>query len=171
MKNSNYIGTYRASLSALVAAAGTAPFFILSGAANKKLRIKKISISGFTLTAVGYLNVAATKYSTAPTGGTPSAATKVPTSSRFPASSATLCQGYTAAPTAGSSVGEIAAVRVLGQATTAAAAGKVDSVILDGEFENVDLLSAAENIGLRFTGAPATAVTVSITVEWEEYNA
>jgi hypothetical protein len=170
MKNSRHIGTYRAALSALVAAAGTAPFFVISGVAGRKIKITRVLVSGLTLTAVAYLSIVASKYSTAPTGGTPVAATKVPLSSAFEAAAATLVQGYTAAPTAGTLVGEVSNLRILGQSTTAAAAGipTVNEIGWSNEGEEPVLLSAAENVALRFSAAPASAVTLNITVEWEE---
>lgn len=170
-KNGKYTGTYKGSLVALVAVAGTAPFFILSGFANKKIKIKRFKVSGASLTAVAYLSLVASKYSTAPTGGTPVVATAVPLSSVYPAATVTLKQGYTAAPTAGTLVGEIANRRFLGQATTAAAAGIPEEHVFEFSDEDApELLSAAENVGLRFSAAPASAVTVNVEVEWTEEN-
>lgn len=171
MRNSRYIGTYRGTLPALAAAAGTAPFFVLSGAADKQIILRGIRISGATLTAVAYLNLVLTKYSTAPTGGTASALTAVPIRSDEPASSAAIKQGYTAAPTAGTAVGDICGIRLLGQATTAAAAGvPAVSMIEFGLDDAPVLLNAAENVGVRFSTAPATAVTLTLDVEWDEYS-
>ena len=167
-----FISSYRASLSALVAPASTAPFFVIAGATDKLIAIKRLRISGATLTAVAYLNLVLSKYSTAPTGGTATAATAVAYRSGQSASSASLLQGYTAAPTAGTLVGDIATERILGQATTATSS----SYLYDYEFTFDDdslpfsLSSAAENFGLRFSTAPASAVTLSIHIEWEEYN-
>jgi hypothetical protein len=150
--------------------AGTAPFFAISGGPNNFVKIKRVRVSGITLTAVGYLSLVLSKYSTAPTGGTPSVATKVPLLSNYPASDAAICQGYTAAPTAGTLVGEIGAKRVLGQATTAAAAGIPQELEFTFDDSNAPvLLSAAEVLALRFSAAPASAPTLSIEVEWEEF--
>jgi hypothetical protein len=167
-----FISSYRGALSSLVAPASTAPFFVISGATDKVIALKRIRISGATLTAVAYLNLALAKYSTAPTGGTASTITAVSYKSNQTASSASLIQGYTAAPTAGTLVGDIATERILGQATTATSS----SYLYDYEFVFDDdslpfsLTSAAETFGLRFTTAPASAVTLSIHIEWEEYN-
>lgn len=170
IKTSRFTGTYRGALNALVAAAGTAPFFILSSAANKKIKLKRIRISGLTLTAVAYLSLVVSKYSTAPTGGTPAVMTKVPMDSAYDASAATLAQGYTAAPTAGTLVGDIASERVIGQATVAAAAGipQIIDINFPADSEEPVIKTAAENFGLRFSAAPATAVTLNIDIEWEE---
>lgn len=162
--------TYRAAGN-VVAAASAAPFLIINGAAGKVIRIKKIIITGMTLTAVQYLRVGVQKYSTAPSAGTPAAATVVPQDSASPAGAATV-NGYTAAPTPGTPVGSLSERRTLGQATTAAAAGFTDTVEFKygdaQDNENATLRAAAENIGVNFPTAPATAVTLSYEIEWTE---
>lgn len=165
------ITTYTAaSAAALVAAASTSPFFAITGSATRIVRVKRIVLGGFTLTAVAYLNIVATKTSTSVTGGTPTAFTAVPVDSTYAAATATLVQGYTAAPTAGTAVGSVATRRCLGQATTAAAGGYPETTI---EFDftkqgGIILRGAAQGLELAFNGAPATAVTLAIMVEWDE---
>lgn len=162
--------TYRAAGN-VVAAAGTAPFLIINGAATKVIRIMRIRITGLTLTAVQYLRVQAAKYSTAPSGGTPAAATVVKLDSAAQASGATV-NGYTAAPTPGTLVGPIAERTVLGQATTPAAGGLPQEADFWFDFnyddEGAILRAAAENIGILFAAAPATAVTLSYEIEFTE---
>ena len=152
----------------VVAAAGTAPFFIIQGSATNSIRVKKITIQGPTLTAVEYLNIIATRYSTAISGGTPTALVSVPKASSYAASTQNLLNVYTAAPTAGTAVGTVASARVLGQATTAAAAGTVNDQIVFDFGTGIILKGAAEGLGVRFANAPATAVTLALTVEFDE---
>jgi hypothetical protein len=126
-----------------------------------------------TLTAVAYHNVCVEKWSTAPTGGTATALVKVPLDSLSAASTANLCQIYTAAPTEGTLVGTIGAQRFLAVATTANAAGTPPyPLIWDfrnvGESSGVYLRGTAQCISLAFCTAPASAVTVSVEVEWTE---
>jgi hypothetical protein len=126
-----------------------------------------------TLTAVAYLNINAAKYSTAVSGGTATALTKVPDDSLSPAATANLVSVYTAAPTAGSKVGDIDSKRIMGQATTAAAAGIPDIVVFDYRSLSFGmhppiLRGTAEGLALYFNSAPATAVTMSLWVEWTE---
>jgi hypothetical protein len=165
--------TYRAANSAaLAAAAGTGLFFVISGSATKTLNVQRIVISGLTLTAVAYSIVLCQKYSTAPTGGTPVVFTQVPLDSTSAAGTAGLVQGYTAAPTAGTLVGPIGSRRSLMQATTAAAAGSTVEIVWDfrgqGETAAGTLRGTAEAIALNFSAAPASAVTMSVEVEWTE---
>jgi len=163
------ITKYRAGTAAVFAApAGTTPFFVMQGSATKMVRIKRIGIDGPTLTAVAYLHIIANKCSTAASGGTPVALTAVPVDSRFDASTIGTINVYTAAPTGGTPVGVVSATRLIGQSTTPAAAG-IPHTELFFEFpEPLILRGAAEGISLHFSAAPASAVTLSVTVEWEE---
>lgn len=161
--------TYRASTAAVfAAAAGTAPFFALYGSATKTIKIKRIVISGVTLTAVAYLNINIGKYSTAITGGTATALTQTPLDSNSPAATPSLVNVYTAAPTAGTKVGDVSTRRHLGQATTAAAAGIPEEIIFDFNDFPVVLRGTTQGIAAYFTGAPASAVSMALTVVWSE---
>lgn len=163
--------TYRASGN-VVAAAGVAPFLAISGAAGRVIRITKVLIQGPTLTAAQFLRVALTKYSSAISAGTPVTPTKVPLDSAGPASLATI-NAYTAAPTPGAVVGQIAERTIIGQSTTLAPAAELDEGVFDfttaetvTEFPT--LRGIAENIGVSFAAAPASAVTLSYTIEYTE---
>jgi hypothetical protein len=165
------IATYTASTAAaLVAPAGTTPFFAITGSATQIVRVKRITIGGGTLTAVQYLHLTATKTSTSVSGGTPTALTKVPVDSGFGESTATLVNGYTAAPTAGTAVGVVASRRFLGQATTAAAGGYPETTIeIDFTKQGGIILRGAEQgLELAFSNTPGSAVTLAVTVEWDE---
>lgn len=169
---------YRASVAAdLVAAAGVLPFFVISGpgAGGGPVVVHKVVLSGPTLTLVAYASILATKHSTAWTGGTPVALTKVPCDSELVVGggSPTLCQGYTAGPTGGGAlVGALRSRRVLAQSTTAAAAGIPAEVVFDfGRYEHYNgiyLRSAAESLALAFAAAPASAVSMALDVEWTQ---
>lgn len=175
-KLGNYRGvkaTYRAATpNSVVAAASAAPFFIIQGSATKTIIVQRIIISGGTLTAVAYNSYSATKYSSAISGGTPVVLTAVPMDSTSAPATPNLVQVYTAAPTAGSLVGTLSAKRTLLQATTAAAAGIPDIVEFDFrailETSGIVLRGVAQGLGVNFGAAPATAVTVSLVVEWTE---
>lgn len=166
--------TYRAAVtSTFNAAAGAAVFFVIQGSSTKTVRVQRIRISGLALTAVAYVNVVAEKYSTAPSGGTPAALVLVPLDSNSAASTVSLCNVYTAAPTEGTLVGTITSVRVLMQAATPAAGGVPDIIDLEfrnlgGETTGVVLRGTAQGLGLAFGTAPATAVTLSLEIEWTE---
>lgn len=166
--------TYRASTLDPFAAAVTAdvPWFLIEGSGSKTIVVKRIAVSGMTLTAVAYLTVNVCKYSTAATGGTATSAPLVPTDSNFPAATAAFVKYYTAAPTAGTLVGTMATNRSLAQATTAAAAGLPRDFLFDfgdmPETRGIVLRGATQGCGLVWATAPATAVTMAVDIEWTE---
>jgi hypothetical protein len=170
--NTTQIPTYRAATaSTVVAPADPTTFFLLEGSATKDVIVRKITVSGATLTAVAYNSYVVEKFSTASAGGTATNLTKTPLDSKFAAATAASCKVFTAAPTEGTLVGTIACRRVLLQATTAAAAGIPDMVTFD--FTDLDgggviLRGVAQGIGLALGDDPATAVTVGVEVEWQE---
>lgn len=155
---------YRASAT-VVSAASTAPFFAIYGSASKKIRITKISISGTTLTAIEYNVVVGKKYSTAITVGTPVSLTRVPLDSSDGAATVSICNVYTAAPTAGTEVGEVFSRRFLLEDTAGVAGNQ--PVVIDFEIDII-LNDSTEGVCLAWASAPATAVTLAVEVEWQE---
>ncbi len=166
--------TYRASTTAVLVPAVTSPnpFFTIYGSATKTIRVQNIKISGLTLTAVAYLNIGLKKYSTAVSGGTSTALVQVPRDANSAAGTATNVNAYTAIPTAGTAIGDMSSRRILGQATTAAAAGIPQVVEFSfepsGDGTAIVLRGTAQGIGLYWITAPATTVSMLLTVEWTE---
>ena len=166
--------TYRAATpTTVVTAVSAAMFFVIAGSGTKTIRVRRIRISGETLTAVIAQSVVVEKWSTAPTAGTAVTLTQVPLDSTDPAATASLCQVYTAAPTEGTLVGTVATHRHLQKPTTAADAGPAytDVEFVFGnqsETRPVVLRGTAQALSLAFAAAPATAVTLSVEVEWTE---
>lgn len=166
--------TYRASTLAPFVAAVTAsvPFFLIEGSSTKTVIVKRVAISGMTLTAVAYLALNVGKYSTAASGGTATSAPMVPLDSNDAAATAAFVKYYTAIPTAGTLVGTIATSRTLAQATTAAAAGVPRDFVFDfGDMPQtggVTLRGLTQGLGLFWPSAPASAVTLSADIEWTE---
>lgn len=166
--------TYRASTTAVLTPAVTSPnpWFTFYGSGTKTIRVQSIIVSGLTLTAVAYLNIGLRKYSTAVSGGTSTALTKVPMDSTSAASTATNVNVYTAVPTAGTTVGDLTSRRVMGQATTAAATGIPQIVDFDftpsGDGTSIILRGTGEGIGLYWITAPATTPSMLLRIEWTE---
>lgn len=165
--------SYRgASASVLAAVGSTAPFFAIQGSSTKTVRIQRISISGLSLTAVAYVQINLAKYSSAISGGTSTDLTMTPLDSNDAAGTLSVIKTYTAAPTPGSKVGDIASRRYLAQAATAAAGGIPDEITFDFRLVNetspIVLRGTAQGVALYFTSAPASAVSMSIEVEWTE---
>lgn len=163
--------TYRVAGN-VVAAAGTFPFLVIAGAAGRVLRVSRIKIHGPTAAAIALLRVAVQKLSAAPTGGTGTAQTKVPLDSQAPASLATIT-AYTAAPTAGTVIGQISERTVLVQSSTPAAGAPLDEGDFDwtgapDQTEFPTLRGTAERLAVVFPVAPAGAITLSFMVEYME---
>ncbi len=164
--------TYRSSTVGTVAAAAssTAPFFVIYGSASKTLRIQRVLVSGPTTTTLAIQGFELIKYSTAPSGGTAVALTQVPLDSTSAAATPSLCQVYTAAPTAGTAVGTIGSVRLLNKSTTAVDGSEMGFYQWDlrssGESSAVVLRGTTQGLGLELH--VATATTVAVEVEWTE---
>lgn len=165
--------TYRAATAAvLVAPASAASFFIIEGSASKTIRLQRALVSGMTLTAVAYGSVQLEKYSTAATGGTATLLTQVPLDSTFPGGTSNRVAVFTAAPTDGTLVGTLGSIRTLMQATTAVASGVLVNYGWDlrsvGDCDTAVLRGITQYIAMSFIVAPATAVSMSLEVEWTE---
>ena len=165
--------TYRASTLVPLVAAVTAnvPFFNIIGSASKVVTVKRITVSGMTLTAVAYHAINVEKLSTASTGGTSTTLAAVPLDSSNPAPTAVV-KAYTAAPTKGTLIGTVASWRALWQATVAAAAGVVDYFTFNfgdmRETKGIILRGVTQEIALIFPVVLASAGTLSIDIEWTE---
>ncbi len=148
------------------------PWFLIEGSASKTIVIKRIAVSGATLTAVAYLTVNVVKFSTAASGGTATSAPMVPMDSNFPAATAAFVKYYTAIPTAGATIGSIATNRCLFQSTTAAAAGIPRDYVFDfgdmPETKGIVLRGTTQGCGLIWPVVPASTVTLAVDIEWTE---
>ncbi len=171
--NSSVKATYRASTIIPLVAAVTVnvPFLNIIGSATKTITVKRIRVSGMTLTAVGYFAINVEKLSSASTLGTFSTlvATSLDTNNAVVTA---VVKAYTAAPTKGTLVGTIASHRTLWQATVAAAAGVTDDTIFEfgnaGDVQGVVLRGAAQELAMTFPVVLASAGTLAISIEWTE---
>jgi len=166
--------TYRAASNVPFVPAVTANRVIalIEGSSTKKVTIKRIVISGVTLTAVAYLTFNVRKYSTAAVAGTRTVLTPVQMDSNDSDASVNTCCVLTAVATEGSLVGDIASRRTLAQATTAAAAGVTEQLIFefgtDNDNHGIVLRGVAQGVGVVMPVAAATTPTLSIEIEWTE---
>ena len=165
--------TYRASTIIPLVAAVTVnvPFFNIIGSASKTVTIKRIAISGATLTAVGYFTVNVVRLSSASSGGTSTVLVNVQMDTVDPAATAVV-RAYTVAPTSGTLVGTIATTRCLWQATTAAAAGVSSDYVFNfgdmPETKGIRLRGVSQEMALLFPVVLASAGTLAIDIEWTE---
>lgn len=165
--------TYRASTIIPLVAAVTVnvPFFNIIGSSSKTVTVKRITVSGMTLTAVAYHSINVEKLSTASTAGTSTTLPAVPLDTNFAVATAVV-KAYTVAPTKGSLVGTISSWRALWQATTAAATGVTDYFVFEFgdivETKGIILRGIAQEVALVFPVVLASAGTLSVDVEWTE---
>ena len=166
--------TYRAStiIPFVPAVTVNRTIFVIGGSATKKITIKRIRVSGMSLTAVAYLAINVLKTSTACTGGTSTSLVQVPLDSNDPAATSAQVKVFTAVPTEGTVIGTLASWRALWQATTPAAAGvTVEHVFSFGdimETKGIVLRGANQECILQFPVAPASTPTLTVDVEWTE---
>ncbi len=165
--------TYRASTIIPLATAVTVnvPFFNIIGSASKVVTVKRIAVSGATLTAVGYFTVNVVRLSSASSGGTSTTLVNVQMDTNDPAGTAVV-NAYTAVPTMGSLVGTIATNRCLWQSTTAAAAGLTRDYMFEfgdmPETKGIRLRGTSQEMALLFPVVLASAGALAVDIEWTE---
>ena len=157
--------TYRTAF--VVAPAATATdIFQLIGSASKTVEVTRIRITGTQITT-GQVAFYIKKRSTANTGGTSSAATLVPLLSTDAAATA-VGAIYTANPTTGTTVGDVA-VRLV-PIVAAASLGDQEVNIDFGERGRPLILSGvAQAMAINLNGVTITSGSLVITIEFTEY--
>jgi hypothetical protein len=166
--------TYRAStiIPFVPAVTINRAIFTIGGSSSKKVTVKRIRVSGISLTAVAYLTINVVKYSTATTIGTFTNLVAVPLDSAQAAATVAQIKVFTAVPNDGVLVGHLASWRSLWQATVAAAAGQTwDHIFSFGdmpETKGIVLRGTNEECVLLFPVVPASTPTLSVDVEWTE---
>ena len=176
----NNIFRYKgATLTTFAAEAGSAAFFVISGSAFRTRTVRKIRVSGIHLTTLAVLTIVAEKWSTAAfSGGTSVALTRTPLDTAYPAAQTDgLVLTYTAAPTEGTLVGTVATRRVIAKSTTVVDGAEFPDVEFDftdpafdlpNQPSGVPLHGLLQSLSLAFVANPASAVTMSLEVEWAE---
>lgn len=158
----------------LVCPAGTKSFFVIMGSSTKLVKVTQIHVSGLTMTARAYNNVVARKISSIPSGGTASELEKTP-ADKINVSTVSLCQVYTTAPTTdGTLVGTLQINRILINDSNPVQGDPQSEILLNFketfEESGIILRGVDDGISVAFGSAPATAVTLSLEVEWTEIN-
>lgn len=165
--------TYRASTVIPLVAATTVnvPFANIIGSATKTVTVKRITVSGMSLTAVAYLTINVEKLSSATSAGTSTTLVATPLDSTAAGGTAVV-KAYTAGGTKGALVGTLRSWRTLWQATTAAAAGTTSHYEFDfgdiGGSGGVVLRGVAQEIALTFPIVLGSAATIAVSFEWTE---
>ncbi len=157
--------TYRTAFVVAPAASAT-DVFQLIGSATKTVEITQIIISG-TQTTGGLVDVYIKKRSTANSGGTSSASTNVPMISTDAVATA-VGAIYTANPTTGTTVGDVAIVTAAVGATTS-----TDDNIAIIDFgtrgKALALVGVAQAMAISLNGVTLTGGSLKIMIEFLEY--
>lgn len=158
--------TYSAATGAFSSVASATDIFEIRGAADKRIRVINLVVS-CSQTTGGEAVIKLLKRSTADSGGTSANATKVPHSSKFPASTATV-KSYTANPTTGTLVGAVFSGKVYIPATTEVIQPFVEFNLEQLYGAPVTLFDATESLVVNLNGVTITGGSFDITVTWIE---
>ena len=159
--------TYTASATAVASAALATDIFTITGSATKTISINRIDINGVQTTA-GQASILLIKRSTADTGGTPTAITKVPLDSLSTASSATVL-AYTANPTVGTAIGTLSSTRIFLPGATTASDAQGMSIPYGGlGGQQLTLRGISQVLAVNLNGATVAGGSLNINIEWTE---
>ena len=159
--------TYAAAATAYAGYVDPTDFFSITGSATKTVEIIHIQVTG-SGTSTSQLDINLLKRSTANTGGTPTALTKVPFDSRRSAATATVVT-YAAAPTRGTLVGNICACQVELPAAAGVGGSTVRWDFLRLETGPLILRSDSEVVAMAIqTGQFPNGMKLNITIYWTE---
>lgn len=153
---------YLAATNNFTIAASATDVARLIGSNTKTVRVKRVIVSGRTTSGSPVACIIKLiKYQTANTGGTLVTATAVPADSNFNGATA-VASHYTANPTLGVAVGNVAT-----RSITFQAAGLLEILVF--EFDSpIILRSAAQQLSVNFNATSITGSLICVGFEWEE---
>ena len=164
--------TYFASYKNLSIGTGaTTNILTMAGSATKKVTVTRITLSATSTTTAAYFDVLMNRQSAADTGGTATTtATIVKADTTNAAASAVAPLFYTAGPTAGALVGQMAAVKLFAPITgTPALVQPVDLTNDNYYGQGIVLNGVADVLAITVNGVtPGTASSWDVTVQWQE---
>ena len=153
---------YAAATDNFAVAATATDIARLLGSGSKTIRVKRVVVSGRTTSGSPVACIIKLlKRSTANTGGTSVATTAVPLDSTSAAATA-AANHYTANPTVGTLVGNIATRSITFQQL-----GLVETLIFDFETPII-LRGTAEQLSVNFNSTSVTGSSICVNFEWEE---
>ena len=160
--------TYSANITGLAVATSPTDVFTLTGSASTTVQILAIHISG-NKTNTGFQDVLLLKRSTANSGGTSSAPTRVPHDSVDPAATATVL-AYTANPTLGTLVGAVFSEKIFIPSGTAASASSSPTIEILTDFSKpITLRGVNEVFAINFNGVTMSGSNMDLSITWIEF--
>lgn len=159
--------TYAAAITALAPASSATDLFTITGAASKTVQVRRFVCSGVS-TAAAAAVIKVIKRSTANSAGTATTPTKVPYNSAIGVAASATVRAYTANPTVGTAIGDVA----VGELVTGPAASATGNppLVFDFSNQNIFLNAATEVLAVNGNGASLSAgAAVNCSVEWSEF--
>jgi hypothetical protein len=158
-------GSYRAASAPFTPGATPQDVFTITGSATRSVRVTGMGIASVQTTA-GINAWLLNKRSTANSGGTSAAVTRVPVDSAHPAATATVLQ-YTANPTAGNLIGSVWSGRVVSPAPASVASYVGRD--LDFTRQAITLTGVNDVLAWNLNGIVLpTGLSVQAWVSWDE---
>jgi hypothetical protein len=150
---------------------GTGSYSSLCGSATKTVRLQRVRTSATVATAAVYADVVLRKYSTATSGGTATALTKIPWDANSAAATATGCNLYTAAPTEGTLIGTVDGTMSFAPVTATLGTYSLPATLdyaARNDSEAITLRGTAQCVTLAFGTTTTNAPTVHVQWVWTE---
>lgn len=161
------LATYSASTAAVASASSATDFCTLTGSATKTIRVTQLRFGG-TLTTAANALIKVTKRSTADSSGTSQNLVEVPHDSSDSAATATALV-YTANPTVGTTVGDLAAYRLFFPAPATATTTNDPFIFEYGLLsEPVVLRGTGEVLVVNLNAATLTGSLLNCGFTWTE---
>ncbi len=161
--------TYSASITGLVLAATATDFFTITGSGTKTVKVTRVELNA-TATASAIRDFLLLTRSSANTGGTSTAPTRVSHDSNNAAATATVL-AYTVNPTLGSLVGTIRTSNISIIKTGDTTGTTVQTAVWDfgtRPSQAITLRGTSQVLSLNFNGTSAPSSSFNISIEWTE---
>lgn len=161
--------SYRAAVLKLAVATGANIIATLTGSGTKTIRLTRVELSGTCATTAKAINFFIAKYSTAATGGTAGTApTLVPHDSASAAATAAVAV-YTADPTAGTLVGNVATGNLFMAVTgSTVATGQYIANFGDRPSQDIVLRGTAQQLAISLNAENTATSVIDLVLEWTE---
>lgn len=168
-QKTTYFASYKAGS---IGTAATTNIITFAGSATKKVTLTRLTVSATATTAASYFDVLLNRQSAADTGGTAATtATVVKADTANAAATAVAPLFYTAGPTAGALVGQMAAYKMFAPITgTPAAVSSLDLLPTMTTYgQGVVLTGTADVLAVTVNAVtPANATSWDVTAVWCE---
>jgi hypothetical protein len=142
--------------------------YSMCGSATKQVRVRQISLNGFSNTTAGGLQYTIVKTSTAPTTGTSTAATDVQNQSTDAASTIAAPLIWSVAPTSGTTAGFVGNSLIGFPLLSAVTPANIQRYGAIDDTKSVVLTGIAQCLEVNMLGTPPSGAQLVVGVTWTE---